>query len=44
MILTIAYFMVAAGCNDAGMPFWRAMFWPASVGRIIAEHVKRGEG
>lgn len=39
MILTFAYIMVATGCNDAGMPFWRAMFWPVTVGKLLARAV-----
>lgn len=36
MIWTLAYFLVAAGCNDAGMPYWRAMFWPVTAGKLLA--------
>jgi fructose-1,6-bisphosphatase/inositol monophosphatase family enzyme len=39
MIWTFAYFMVAAGCNDAGMSFWRAMFWPVTAGKLLARAV-----
>lgn len=44
MIWTLAYFLVAAGCNEGGMKFGDAIIWPWSVGRMIAAHVKLGDG
>lgn len=35
-ILILIYFGIGYGCNDAGWGYWRSMFWPISVGRMIA--------
>ncbi len=36
MIIALTYFLVAHGCSEAGLPFWRSLTWPVALGHIIA--------
>lgn len=36
MILIAIYFGIGYGAEKAGWSYWRALFWPASVGAKIA--------
>lgn len=35
-MITIIYLLVAGGCSEAGLPFWRSLTWPVALGHIIA--------
>lgn len=43
MLITLAYVLIALGFEETTNKFWSSIFWPATVGRILAkEAIERG--
>ena len=41
-MIFMVYVLVSAGCAEAGWSFWRALWWPYYLAKVLACHI--GEG
>lgn len=41
MIATLVYLGIAVGCEESGLGFWRSLFWPVMIGRLLAHIAQR---